>query len=219
MPPAKSGEIGVWRNFLRFIRRPGLKALYGPPSSFKTSLMLTCLEAQGGEAAYIGLGKHVFCRYSGRGVDVFHAVSFRDAVSILLDLAAEGQRGWKVIVYDGFGSEYMPLYCGMRERSVMQAALFVVSILRFIATKISASVLVVTTETHRGRPLFYNVLGKRVDFFVRTSLAEGFVKASVLTPQLLEEHAYLIPLDSIRKHEEVCTGEPPHQIGFSGSLH
>ncbi|MCC6058642.1 MAG: hypothetical protein LM563_00130 [Thermofilum sp.] len=201
---ARSDALGAWRGFLGLIKRPGLKALYGPPQSFKTSLALACLEAQRGKAAYIGLGKHALCRRTDSGVDFFQALNFREAVDLLLEFMSEGQRDWKIIVYDGFGSECVPLYCGMRERSVTQAALLVVSALKFIATKLSASVVVVTTETRRGRPLFYSVLSKRVERFVRISRGEDFVRASILTPQLLEEHVYLIPLDFIRGYQGGC---------------
>jgi len=186
--------------FLKLVKQPGLKALYGPPLSFKTSLVITCLGAQKDKAAYIGLSKHAFLRYTGSSVDVFQVMSFRDAVNLLLDLMAEEQREWKLIIYDGFGSECMPLYCGLKERSVMQAALFIASALRLIAAKFLASVLVVTTETYKGRPLFYSALSKHVELFLRTDRGEDFIRASVLTPQLLEKHAYVIPLDLIRKH-------------------
>ena len=204
MSHVRSGGLSTWRSFLRFIRQPGLKALYGPPLSFKTSLTLSCLKAQKGRAAYIGLGKHALCGHADSGVDVFQVLSFREAVNLLLDFVAEVQRGWEIIVYDGFGSECMPLYCGMKERAAMQAALFITSTLRFIAAKLSASVVLVTTETYKGKPLFYSVLSKRVESFVRISREEDFIRASILTPQLLEEHAYLIPLDFVRRYRDEC---------------
>uniref|UniRef100_A0A7C4FCZ3 DNA recombination and repair protein Rad51-like C-terminal domain-containing protein n=1 Tax=Thermofilum pendens TaxID=2269 RepID=A0A7C4FCZ3_THEPE len=199
MPHTRRSELGTWRSFLGLIKQPGLKALYGPPLSFKTSLVLTCLETQKGKAAYIGLGKHALSRHADSNIDTFQALNFREAVNLLLDFMVERQREWKIIAYDGFGSECIPLYCGMKERSVMQAALFIASALRFIATKLSASVVVVTTETYKGKPLFYSVLSKRVESFVRISREEDFIRASILTPQLLEEHAYLIPLDFIQR--------------------
>ncbi|MEM0093002.1 MAG: hypothetical protein QXT33_00520 [Thermofilum sp.] len=186
------------RSAFRILGSRGLKVLYGPPLSCKTSLALAFIHSRGEKpATYVGLGKHYRTAEELKGfVKTYGILNFKEELDFLLSLHSTLREG-EFLAYDGFGATLLPLRSELKESSVIRLAMLVVALLKVAAQTHSASVLVLTTETGKSRPLMFKALSSYSDLFIRVQREEKTLQLIMQQPNLLELHRVILPLDEI----------------------
>lgn len=191
------GESSLARLF-RVLRGKGLKVLYGPPLSCKTSLAISFLRhVPPGYRVYVGLGKHCsVARMLSGSASSKCILDFRDEVRFLAEELPGLQEG-AFLLYDGFGATLLPLRSVLKESAVARAALFVASSLKMMVRMRAASIVIVTTETARGRPIMYRSLRDLTDVFIHVRRVGDAVSVSLRDANLAEIGVMTIPLEEI----------------------
>lgn len=186
------------RPFVKILTGSGLKILYGPPLSYKTSLALAYLLIRGGKpSTYVGLGKH--CRTAEKlknFVRAYSILNFKEEVDLLTSLHSH-LREREFLAYDGFGATLLPLRSELKESAVIRLAMWIASLLKVAAQTHSASVLVLTTETVKGKPLMFKALSRFSDAFIRVQKDSGVLRLAVQRPDLLETYKITLSTDEI----------------------
>ena len=174
------------KHLLKIISRPGLYIFYGRPNSFKTKTAITLALRSKRKTIYVGLAKHSFItcpRFFNSQNRFFKALNFREEIATLLELEAVVDER-SLIIYDGFGSLVLPLYAYQRTHAIYSASMLAAAFLHQIADTRKSSVVVITGEGARGRPLFYAVLRPYAHSYFHFLRGEDLVKIEFKGPGL-----------------------------------
>lgn len=201
----KVSEIKGLRNAFRILGSRGLKVLYGPPLSYKTSLALAYIRSRREKpATYVGLGKHCRTAKELKGfARAYGILNFKEELDFLASLHLQLREG-ELVAYDGFGATLLPLRSELKESAVIRLAMLVAALLKMAVRTHSASVLVITTETGKSRPLMFKALSCYSDLFLRARKEGETLQLIVQQPNLLELHRITLPLDEVCRAAASC---------------
>lgn len=187
-------------SFYKILSNRGLRVLYGPPLSYKTKLALSYILLRGEKpSTYVGLGKHVRVADRVKGLArTYSFLSLVEEIESLTNLVLNLREG-EFLAYDGFGATLLPFRCDLREISAMRIALFITALLKLSTQTHSASVLILTTETAKGRPLFFKALSRFSDAFVRARKNDDVLELTLHNPQMLELWRIRVPASEVNE--------------------
>ncbi len=175
MGSRSGGELGRFVSRLRtaLFSKPGLNLLYGPPGSYKTTLLLGSMAGlRGFRRVYVASGKHRLYEYP-RWLTVYLSgdIFANFAITLALYQMAPREAEPLAVAYDTLVADYAAARAFLRWRAVAKVMATVLAVLRDLADEYSARVVVVSLPRVRsGVPVFWGLISRFVDGAVSLSV-------------------------------------------------